>query len=104
MYGLPHDSPLSVVVVETLPQINNIFEHITGLEQFHVAQSAANLMSSEQQATFGQEYFKRFNPRRGASTPDIPRKPSPVSDELGHHRILRTSRLTKVPDICCGDC
>lgn len=104
IYGLPHDSPLSVVVVETLPQINNIFEHITGLEQFHVAQSAANLMSSEQQATFGQEYFKRFNPRRGASTLDIPRKPSPVSDELGHHRILRTSRLTKVPDICCGDC
>ena len=28
------------------------------------------------------------------------RTPSPVSDELGHHRLLRTSPLVKVPPVC----
>ena len=104
MYGLPKDASLSVVVVETLPQINNIFEHITGLNQLHVAQTAANLLSDEQKATFGREYNKRFKARAASVTAEVRQKPSPVSDELGHHRILRTSRLTKVPDVCCTDC
>ena len=26
--------------------------------------------------------------------------PSPVNEELGHHRILRTSPLTEVPFVC----
>jgi hypothetical protein len=91
-------------VVETLPQINNIFEHITGLNQPQVAQTATNLVSDDQKKTFYQEYDKRFHGRSASFTADIPQKPSPVSDELGHHRILRTSRLTKVPDVCCTDC
>jgi hypothetical protein len=104
IYGLPKDASLSIVVVETLPQINNIFEHITGLTQPQVVQTATNLMSNDQKASFRQEYNKRFSARSATFTADIPQKPSPVSDELGHHRILRTSRLTKVPDICCTDC
>jgi len=35
---------------------------------------------------------------------DIVPASSPVSDELGHHRILRTSPLTEVPFVCCTDC
>ena len=31
LYGLPVDSPLSVLVVEILPTIKNIFEHFPGL-------------------------------------------------------------------------
>jgi hypothetical protein len=27
--------------------------------------------------------------------------PSPVNEELGEHRILRTSPLTEVPFVCC---
>jgi hypothetical protein len=27
-------------------------------------------------------------------------QPSPLSDELGHHRLLRTSPLTEVPEVC----
>jgi len=104
VYGLPKDASLSVVVVETLPQINNIFEHITGLNQPQVAQTATNMVSEDQKKTFYQEYDRRFHTRSSAFTPDVPQKPSPVSDELGHHRILRTSRLTKVPDVCCTDC
>jgi hypothetical protein len=35
----------------------------------------------------------------GASTPE--EGPRPLSDALGHFRILRTSPLTPVPDVCC---
>lgn len=105
IFGLPKDASLSVVVVETLPQINNIFEHISGLNQPQVAQTTANLLSEEQKATFSREFTKRFSARSATFTAvDVQQKPSPVSDELGHHRILRTSRLTKVPDVCCTDC
>ena len=100
VYGLPKDSSLSIIVVETLPQINNIFEHMTGLVQPQVAQTATNLMSNDQKATFSREYDKRFNAKSASFDTTITQKPSPVSDELGHHRILRTSRLIKVPDIC----
>lgn len=103
VFGLPRDSRLSVLVVETLPQITNIFEHMTKLDQPAVAQAAADLMNNEQQSTFNQEYKRRFAPGE-AVTGALNRKPSPVSDQLGHHRILRTSPLTRVPEVCCPDC
>jgi hypothetical protein len=104
VYGLPKDASLSVVVVETLPQINNIFEHITELNQPQVAQTATNMVSDDQKKTFYKEYDRRFQRSSATLAASVPQKPSPVSDELGHHRILRTSRLTKVPDVCCTDC
>jgi hypothetical protein len=43
-----------------------------------------------------------------AGTFDAPKaafnRNSPVSEELGHHRVLRVSPLTAVPEICCDDC
>ncbi|MBM4259674.1 MAG: hypothetical protein FJ147_27730 [Deltaproteobacteria bacterium] len=33
LYGLPEDAPLSVLVVEILPTITNIYEHISGLDK-----------------------------------------------------------------------
>jgi hypothetical protein len=29
---------------------------------------------------------------------------SPLSDDLGYYRILRTSTLAAVPEVCCVDC
>ena len=69
--GLPLGSSLSVLVVETLPQITNIFEHVS-----HEATELKTRQASDL------------------------RSPSPVSDELGHHRLLRTSPLTEVPPVC----
>jgi hypothetical protein len=69
--GLPLGSSLSVLVVETLPQITNIFEHVS-----HEATALKTRQASDL------------------------RSPSPVSDELGHHRLLRTSPLTEVPPVC----
>ena len=31
---------------------------------------------------------------------DVDRRPSPVSDRLGHQRLLRTSPLTPIPPAC----
>ena len=103
LYGLPTDASLSVVVVEVLPQIKHVFDHVSGLEDAIVAQSIRNFMSEGQKEAFDQSYRQRFTSDASNSTVAVNRK-SPVSDELGYHRILRSSRLTKVPDICCTDC
>jgi hypothetical protein len=100
--GLPLDSPLSVIVVETLPQITNVVEHISRLDKPKVAQSTAQLMTEEHQQKFRQ--VLDAPPSYSIQQRFIARKPSPVSDELGHHRLMRTSKLTAVPDICCADC
>ncbi|SHM84816.1 hypothetical protein SAMN04488057_10463 [Cyclobacterium lianum] len=103
LYGLPRDASLSVVVVEVLPQINDLFDHVSGLEDTLVAESTSNFMNSGQRDSFNQSYKQRFGSAAGTTSAPVNLN-SPVSNELGHHRILRTSRLTKVPDICCPDC
>jgi hypothetical protein len=98
--GLPQDSALSVLVVETLPQITNIFEHISRLDKEKVAQAAGSLAGRDK------DEFKQWiidEAKRMADHDADKKSPSPVSDELGHHRLLRTSPLTEVPDICSYD-
>jgi hypothetical protein len=101
LFGLPSDSPLSVLVVEILPTITNIFDHFSNFEKPEVSQNVANFLADEQKNTFVKtansavrDRIQRVNQR----------KPSPVSDELGHHRIWRHSPLTEVPEVCCTDC
>ena len=96
-YGLPDDSPLSVLVVEMLPNITNIFEAVPGLGDQSVNAGLAQKLriaslpetgAAAKQAT--QVSFSReFQPQA-----------DPLSDELGQHRILRTSPLTEVPFAC----
>jgi hypothetical protein len=94
--GLELTSSLSVLVVETLPQITNIYEHISRLNQPQTAGAAANVAGIGDAKAF----------RRGLGEASLrssiagERRPSPVSDVLGHHRLLRTSPLTPVPPIC----
>ncbi len=104
-YGLPQDSPLSVIVVEILPQITNIFDHLSNLERRDVAQAAYTMMGDQQKEKFGQHYSKIYGQRdAGSRDVDLEQRPSPLSDRLGYHRILRVSNLVKVPDVCCTDC
>jgi len=99
--GLPPDLPLSVVVVETLPQITNIVEHVSGLNRPKVAQATTQLVASDNQQGFQQMMAKT----NLSDTPTINMdQPSPVSAGLGNHRLLRTSKLTEVPAICCPTC
>ena len=93
--GLPLGSPLSVLVVETLPQIKNIFEHVSPLDSPLVASASQSLVDPGGQAGLVHGATRAM----AMQTADI-RTASPVSDELGHHRLLRTSPLAAVPPVC----
>jgi hypothetical protein len=93
--GLPLDSPLSVLVVETLPQIRNIFEHVSRLDDPAVVSASGNFVAATEQPGLTQGATRAM----AMQAADI-RTPSPVSDELGHHRLLRTSPLVEVPPVC----
>jgi hypothetical protein len=93
--GLPVSSQLSVVVVEILPQITNIREHVSRLDKPRNLDSTANLVADP--GAFRDAIISSPDAPSGAAIAD---RPSPVSDELGHHRILRASPLTEIPEIC----
>jgi hypothetical protein len=101
IFGLPTDAPLSVLVVEILPTITNIYDHISRLERPGVAQTMSNFVAEDQKGVFARTARNAGELRNARINR---KKPSPVSDELGHHRILRTSPLTEVPEVCCTNC
>ena len=85
--GLPEDSPLSVLCVEMLP----------GLAQLRMAQPAESTLST---SGFADSLLAE---RAGAGTASLAVQESevhPLSDGLGNFRILRTSPLTPVPQVC----
>jgi hypothetical protein len=96
--GLPPGSPLSVLVVETLPQITKLSEHISRLDKPRIAAAAGGLVSEDDRESFVKGVHVAAEHPRMSAAPF--RTASPVSDELGHHRLLRTSPLTQVPEIC----
>jgi hypothetical protein len=91
-FGLPEDSPLSVLVVEVFGNVTNIFDHIDlmGLAKDQLGGELENLMKRSKEGS-----------RPETFTPSDIR---PLSRGLGHFRILRTSPLTKVPFVCCPTC
>lgn len=101
IFGLPEDSPLSVLVVELLPQITNIFEHVSVLnkpEENDSLRITTRLLDLPSARTASEQINLRQQQR------DAQQGPGPLSDELGRHRILRTSPLTEAPFVCCPTC
>jgi hypothetical protein len=96
-FGLPKDSSLSVLVVEILPQITNVAEHISGLSKSSVAQAVEKFISIERLADF-RKYTVETNSVKNEEV--FIQETSPVSDALGNYRIMRVSPLTAVPPIC----
>jgi hypothetical protein len=101
LFGLPADSSLSVLVVEILPQITNIYDHVSGLHKQEVNNNLKSMTQQQDLPSAGVafEQINMHQQRRDAQS-----GPSPLSDELGEHRIFRTSPLTEVPFVCCPDC
>ncbi|HMH12146.1 MAG TPA: hypothetical protein VK578_03470 [Edaphobacter sp.] len=95
-YGLPTTSALSVLVVETLPSIRSLREAVSNVENPLVSQRLNVTMAAMKAANSESVAGAALN---GAAV-DVEQMPSPVSDELGEHRILRSSPLTEVPYIC----
>lgn len=98
-YGLPLDSPLSVLVVEILPQITNIHEHISQLNNPRVASTTANIFAKIEDVHI-EEYQSSLLGDAKILGENYSNDSRPLSDDLGHHRILRTTPLTEVPEIC----
>jgi hypothetical protein len=90
-YGLPATSALSVLVVEVLPTITNIQEHVTTSH----TRGVTDLLSSRLQTAIPQQKFTL-----SAQTGVLDEPAGQLDEELGHHRILRTSPLMPVPYIC----
>jgi hypothetical protein len=92
--GLPQDSSLSVLCVETMPTLAALRTPPAGATLF-VGDSVDGLVSGVHKARSGVN---------DVQDPAAPGGIRPLSDALGHVRILRTSPLTPVPAVCCPTC
>jgi len=128
LYGLPSDTPLSVVGVEIFGQITNIKEQINKLDFAETTETVhGDAVSSVQSSTrriikngvlvnSENNYDELVDQMKNGYGIDLPEKKwakevydkiqpnpitSPLSDNLGRYRILRTSPLTEVPFVCC---
>lgn len=90
-FGLPPDSPLSVLCVEMMPTLGAL----------RVQQTAAERTFSNLTASVMAD---RSGYGNAAATAVQESGVRPLSDALGHVRILRTSPLTPVPEVCCVGC
>jgi hypothetical protein len=80
-----------------LPTITNIYEHVSGLGKPQVSGALRQNFQVEGLPEDGviKEYLAR-----ASRIQDFMQQGDPLSDELGQHRILRTSPLTEVPFVC----
>ena len=93
--GLPSDSSLSVLCVEMMPTLAALLD-----QNFQSAN--ATVSSSLFSSVFAERAGASANAARGSIGSDVQTRP--LSDGLGQYRILRTSPLTEIVDICCTDC
>ncbi len=105
MYGLPADSSLSVLCVEMLPTITNVYDHINDIGDEATSAKVAGSVSSFHPQIKSEltDATSRFSADK-MTTRMYLNQPKPLSDQLGDYRILRTSPLTEVPFVCCTDC
>lgn len=100
LYGLPVDSPLSVLAVEVFGTITNIQAHINNFQQLTgtLEKKATSVYNNLATDLMRKSYASATNQILPPVKPEMP-----VSDNLGLYRILRTSPLTEVPFVCCTD-
>ncbi len=100
LYGLPLDSSLSVLVVEMLPHITNIYEHVNSINNPKVQTNLGKAAFSENLPNEDEIKFRTNLNAVNAVINEV----KPLSNQLGEFRILRTSPLTEVPYVCCTEC
>ena len=91
--GLPPDAPISVLCVEMMPTLETL--RVSGPPDARDGRAHSDLIAAA--------YAQRSGTGPGAAAPTADR-PRPLSDGLGNYRILRTSPLTAVPEVCCPNC
>ncbi|MEP7144289.1 MAG: hypothetical protein ABI707_15500 [Ferruginibacter sp.] len=131
LYGLPDDTSLSVVCVEVFGQVTNIKEQINKLEFVETVENVQEpggvlvplvttrrIIKDNRLVNSETNYVELANqlkneygvemPSRGAAMEafnGIKPRPftTPLSDNLGKYRIVRTSPLTEIPFVCCTE-
>lgn len=128
-YGLPVDSALSVLVVEMLPTYGKFFARpdfrgMNNTVAFNRSTATTNIVNLQEGMAV--QHFKsslRDVGRASAAKQqqleaqrqlrleegiiaqaDKEESVRPLTEQLGSERILRTSTLVPVPEICCTDC
>jgi hypothetical protein len=98
LYGLPHDSSLSVLCVEVFGQITNIYEHMDNFQRnkTEFVEKSAMIFNNEVAVNLA-------NTLKEVPQPSVQKTIDPLKSQLGLYRILRTSPLTEVPFICCTE-
>lgn len=101
LYGLPTDSPLSVLCVEMMPTTE---QFLMQPDEGKITESLTQRINDPASALHSMRATAA-----AMSTPNAVLVPddlmaSPLSDDLGYYRILRTSTLAAVPEVCCVDC
>ena len=89
--GLPLDAPLSVLCVETMPTLDAL-RLPTPPTTHTVSHLTAGVVADRAGHATAVAVAVQDSGMR------------PLSDALGHVRILRTSPLARVPDVCCVGC
>lgn len=105
-FGLPEDSPLSVLVIEIFGNITNLREQLTNFDE----RSAGWLVETAAMAGIQEHQLSSVKERLASDSPPpaesmaMNQSLRPLGDSLGSFRILRTSPLTAIPAVCCEDC
>ena len=102
-YGLPADSPLSVLCVEMMPGSENFVMRREYVESY---QHLARTIDEPGRAL---DFIRNTGAilqvsQAIAQLPPEELMARPLSDDLGNYRMLRTSMLAAVPEVCCVDC
>ncbi len=111
-YGLPAESELSVLCVEMMPTA----DHFTMATDWHRVDVLGHALNQNNQGDLSflsadrarlflnltAHNLKTTQIRAGHTPEELSARP--LSDDLGYYRILRTSTLTAVPEVCCVDC
>jgi hypothetical protein len=87
--GLPVDAPLSVLCVEMMPTLDALLTRQSQLRE-----------TASDQATFAEAAIAQRSGGVAAMASSDYVESRPLSDDLGHHRILRTSPLVAAPAVC----
>ncbi len=100
LYGLPPDSSLSVLCVEILPHITNLFDHVSSLDREEARSKMRSTLGSVHFPSEG-DIVEGLAARTMANQSISFNEDRPLNSQLGNYRILRTSPLMAVPFFCC---
>ncbi len=95
-YGLPANSPLSVLCVEILPHIANIYDHVSSLQREDVRNRMRTMVGGSQfpaEADFKRGLALKAMAARSVSFDED----RPLSDQLGQYRDLENLSAQESP-------